>query len=57
MTKSMTTAKRLCEYVKEVESETDKTVKSARVEGRAIVLEFDTGRTAGSTNPADLVDP
>lgn len=49
------TRARLCEYIRAVESETDKRVVSARIEGRAIVLEFETGARQ-DVNPADLID-
>ena len=48
------TRARLCEYIRAVESETDKRV-AARIEGRAIVLEFETGARQ-DVNPADLID-
>ena len=52
---SASTKARLCEYIREVEAETGKRVTAARIEGRAIVLEF--APPMGMTvNPADLVD-
>lgn len=52
--KSKTTAARLCECIRAAQ-EAGQTV--ARVEGRAIVLEFATPETVKAVNPADLIDP
>ncbi|MHA7852238.1 hypothetical protein [Roseovarius sp.] len=55
MTHANATSARLCDYIRRVEAETGKRVTAARIEGRAIVLEF--GQAMGVTvNPADLVD-
>lgn len=53
--KSKTTAARLCECIRAAQ-EAGQTVAAARVEGRAIVLEFATPENVKAVNPADLID-
>lgn len=53
--KSKTTAARLTDCLRAAQ-EAGQTVAKARVEGRAIVLEFAT-QARDSVNPADLIDP
>lgn len=55
MGKARTTKAKLCEYIRTIERDTGKLVTAARIEGRAIVLEFGNG-SRDTVNPADLVD-